>query len=72
MSFLTRLRDRLRPPRLPQPGLGQALSPGLHAYERRDGAGGRVRIHLRVEPDGRGLLVINASRMLHLNQTAAE
>jgi len=25
-----------------------------------------------VEPDGRGLLVINASRVLHLNQTAAE
>ena len=29
-------------------------------------------MHLRVEPDGRGLLVINAARMLHLNQTAAE
>jgi radical SAM protein with 4Fe4S-binding SPASM domain len=48
------------------------LPPGLHAYERRDETGGRVRIHLRVEPDGRGLLVINASRVLHLNQTAAE
>jgi len=44
----------------------------MHAYERRDDAGGRVRLHLRVEPDGRGLLVINAARMLHLNQTAAE
>jgi radical SAM protein with 4Fe4S-binding SPASM domain len=31
-----------------------------------------VRVHLRVEPDGRGLLVLNASRVLHLNQTAAE
>jgi radical SAM protein with 4Fe4S-binding SPASM domain len=31
-----------------------------------------VRVHLRLEPDGRGLLVINASRVLHLNQTAAE
>jgi len=64
MSFLARLRDRLRPP--------QPLPPGLHAYERRDGVGGRVRLHLRVEPDGRGLLVINASRVLHLNQTAVE
>ena len=53
-----------RPPR--------SLHPGLQAYERRDGTGGRVRVHLRVEPDGRGLLVINASRVLHLNQTAAE
>ncbi len=64
MSFLNRLRDRLTPL--------QSISPGLHAYERRDGAGGRARVHLRVEPDGRGLLVINASRVLHLNQTAAE
>ncbi|RLC62560.1 MAG: hypothetical protein DRI80_06060, partial [Chloroflexota bacterium] len=64
MSFLARLRDRLHPP--------QPLPPGLHAYERRDGVGGRVRLHLRVEPDGRGLLVINASRVLHLNQTAVE
>ena len=31
-----------------------------------------MRVHLRVEPDGRGLLVLNASRVLHLNQTAAE
>lgn len=64
MSLLTRLRDHLKPPR--------ALRPGLHAYERRDGAGSRVRLHLRVEPDGRGLLVINAARVLHLNQTAVE
>jgi len=64
MTLLARLRERLKPP--------QSLPPGLHAYERRDGAGGRVRMHLRLEPDGRGLLVINAARMLHLNQTAAE
>jgi sulfatase maturation enzyme AslB (radical SAM superfamily) len=64
MSFLARLRDKLSPP--------EPLPPGMHAYERRDDAGGRVRLHLRVEPDGRGLLVINAARMLHLNQTAAE
>ncbi len=63
-AFLTRLRNRLGPPR--------PLSPGLRAYERHDGTGGKVRLHLRVEPDGRGLLVINAARMLHLNQTAVE
>ncbi len=71
-SALARLRDRLRARRSPRLQPGQTLPPGLHAYERRDGVGGRVRVHLRVEPDGRGLLVINASRVLHLNQTAAE
>lgn len=30
------------------------------------------RIHLRVEEDEQGLLVINASRILHLNRTATE
>lgn len=64
MSLFARLRDRLLPPR--------PLPPGLHAYERRDETGGRVRLHLRIEPDGHGLLVINAARILHLNQTAAE
>jgi hypothetical protein len=28
------------------------------------------RLHLRVEPDGRGLLIVNASTVLHLNPTA--
>jgi len=64
MSFLTQLRDRLKPLR--------PLPPGLHAYERRDESGGKVRLHLRVEPNGNGLLAINAARVLHLNQTAIE
>ena len=64
MSFLARLRENLRPSR--------SEPASLHAYERRDASGGRVRLHLRLEPDGRGILVINASRVLHLNQTAAE
>lgn len=63
-TLWNRLSDQLRPPR--------SLPPGLHAYEHRDGAGERVRLHLRLEPDGRGLLLINAARVLHLNQTAAE
>jgi radical SAM protein with 4Fe4S-binding SPASM domain len=64
MSFLARLRENLRPSR--------SEPASLHAYERCDAIGGRVRLHLRLEPDGRGILVINASRVLHLNQTAAE
>lgn len=64
MSILARLRETIRTPR--------SLPAGLQDYERQDGTGGRVRLHLRVEPDGQGLLVINASRVLHLNQTAVE
>jgi hypothetical protein len=30
------------------------------------------RLHLRIEPDGSGVLVINAATVLHLNQSAAE
>ena len=56
MSLLDRLRETLVGP--------QSLPPGLHAYERRDASGGRVRLHLRVEPDGRGLLLINADLRL--------
>jgi organic radical activating enzyme len=31
-----------------------------------------LRIHLRLRPDGTGLLILNASTVLHLNPTAAE
>jgi hypothetical protein len=30
------------------------------------------RLHLRIEPDGHGVLIVNASTVLHLNSTAAE
>lgn len=47
------------------------LAPGLYQY--RGSIGERnYRLHLRIEKDGRGLLAINASKILHLNQTAAE
>jgi len=45
-------------------------APGLHAYVREQD-GGRARLHLRIEPDGRGLLLVNADRAIHLNPTAA-
>ncbi len=68
IPLLARLRDLIPSPQAP----ATRLSVGLYAYERQDGVGGRARVHLRVEPDGRGLLVINASRVLHLNRTAVE
>ncbi len=43
----------------------------LH-YQTPPDAPQQYRLHLRREPDGRGLLVINAATVLHLNPTAAE
>ncbi len=43
----------------------------LH-YQTPPDAADQYRLHLRIEKDGRGLLVVNAATVLHLNQTAAE
>ncbi len=48
-----------------------APPPGLHAYTRQPAPGERTRLHLRIEADGRGTLVVNANRIVHLNPTAA-
>jgi radical SAM protein with 4Fe4S-binding SPASM domain len=51
----------------------QALSlppAGLYHYQR-ERVGERSRVHLRLDPDGSGLLLVNASRVVHLNPTAA-
>ncbi|MEI7988680.1 MAG: radical SAM protein [Chloroflexota bacterium] len=44
--------------------------PGLYHY-LRERCDDRSRLHLRVDPDGRGTLLVNASRLFHLNPTAA-
>ncbi len=43
---------------------------GLYHYTREN-ADEKSRIHLRVDPDGTGTLIVNASRVMHLNPTAA-
>jgi radical SAM protein with 4Fe4S-binding SPASM domain len=43
---------------------------GLYHYIREDD-GEKSRIHLRLDPDGAGTLIVNASRVMHLNPTAA-
>ncbi|MBN1810801.1 MAG: radical SAM protein [Anaerolineae bacterium] len=48
------------------------LSKEIVHYQTPPDAEAQYRLHLRIEPDGRGLLVINAATILHLNQTAAE
>jgi len=46
------------------------LRSGLYAYLRGDGQE-RCRVHLRVEPDGSSLLLVNANFAYHLNPTAS-
>jgi len=43
---------------------------GLHHY-LRETAEERSRIHLRLDPDGHGTLIVNANQVVHLNPTAA-
>jgi radical SAM protein with 4Fe4S-binding SPASM domain len=44
--------------------------PGLYHYVRENGQE-KSRLHLRVDPDGHGTLIVNASSVMHLNPTAA-
>lgn len=60
-KFKTKITDRNL--LLPNPGL-------LHFDFQENGE--RSRIHLRIDPDGSGLLLVNASRILHLNPTATQ
>ncbi len=43
--------------------------PGLHHYTRETPEA-RSRIHLRVDPDGHGTLIVNANQVVHFNPTA--
>lgn len=45
------------------------IASGLYHF-RFDDITGFSRIHLRVDEDGSGILVVNANRVMHLNQTA--
>ena len=47
-------------------------SRGLRHLRVKDGDNRGLRLHLRFEEDGTGVLVINASRVLFLNATAAQ
>jgi len=50
----------------------EPLSPGMYTYQTPPDEEIQYRLHLRIENDGTGILVINASTILHLNQTAVE
>lgn len=48
------------------------LPAGIYSYQSAAGVEPPYKWHLRLEEDGSGILVLNASTVLHLNQTAAE
>jgi organic radical activating enzyme len=50
----------------------QPLPAGMYHYISPPDDTRNYRLHLRIEPDGSGVLIVNASTILHLNQTAAE
>lgn len=50
----------------------EPLPAGVYQYKAPLDAPLHYRLHLRLEPDGRGVLLVNASTVLHLNSTAAE
>ncbi len=65
MDLFRPLLNRFFPPIQPIPA-------GVYHYQAPPEAPFPYRLHLRVEPDGRGLLLVNASTVVHLNQTATE
>jgi organic radical activating enzyme len=50
----------------------QPLPAGTYHYQAPPSDPDNFRLHLRLEADGTGILIVNAATILHLNQTAAE
>ena len=48
------------------------LEPGIYHYQSPPYAESQYRMHLRIEMNGNGILILNASTVLHLNQSATE
>lgn len=65
MNQLQKLWQRIFPPVLPLPA-------GVYQYQAPVDAPDPYRLHLRLEPDGQGILIVNASTVVQLNRTAAE
>lgn len=64
MVILNTLKTRIRPTPRSNP------SSNLYHYLKENGPE-KARIHLRLDPDGTGTLIVNANRVMHLNPTAA-
>ena len=65
---MTSIREAIRRRFAP----AKPIEPGIYHYQSPPNADHQYRMHLRIERDGSGILIIDASTILHLNQTAAE
>jgi hypothetical protein len=65
---MTSVREAVK--RLIQPKA--SLPAGIYHYQSPPDVSEPYRLHLRIENDGQGILIVNASTILHLNQTATE
>ena len=66
VTFINSLKSKFQSsPVVPAP------TPGLYHYVRENEQE-KSRVHLRVDPDGTGTLIVNASSVMHLNPTAAD
>lgn len=65
---MTSIREAIR--RLVAPP--EPIPAGTYHYQAPPDAQIPYRLHLRIEPDGHGVLIVNASTVLHLNATATE
>ena len=66
MTIYNVMKTMLRP--LP-PVQNEASSKLYHFVKENEHE--KARIHLRIDPDGTGTLIVNANRVMHLNPTAA-
>jgi len=60
-TFIGKLKSVINGNNLPQSGI---------YHYRKEEQDGKMRIHLRIDPDGHGILIINANRVVHLNPSA--
>lgn len=65
---MTSIREAIRRRFAP----AKPLELGIYHYQSPPYADNQYRMHLRVEKDGDGILILNASTVLHLNQSATE
>ncbi len=50
----------------------EPLPAGFYTYQTPPETDEQYKLHLRIESDGTGILIINASTVFHLNRTAVE
>jgi hypothetical protein len=65
---MTSIRESIK--RLLKPS--EPLPPGTYHYQAPQSDPNNYRLHLRLEANGSGVLIVNAATVLHLNETAAE